>query len=208
MSRSYLRRYTDITALIYLLSERKITLLDPRSWDDGNDSYYLKLYRKKRKLKSVLALCFTETDERYHYWKVFGGGSSGVSIRFDRARLLKAVRKEPGLQMNSVDYERLADIRKRILRTEELPYLKRFAFEHESEFRMIYESNKKEISKLDIAIPLSSIDKITLNPWIHPDLFEHVRATLHSIDGCSALGIVRSTLLGNEEWKRLGDAAT
>ncbi len=53
MSGKYLRRYTDIPALIYLLSERKITLLDPQSWDDSNDSYYLSLYREKKNLKSV-----------------------------------------------------------------------------------------------------------------------------------------------------------
>jgi hypothetical protein len=38
MSEDYLRRYTDLTALIYLLHQRKITLLDPSSWDDKNDS--------------------------------------------------------------------------------------------------------------------------------------------------------------------------
>jgi hypothetical protein len=53
MSSDYLRRYTDLTALIYLLRRRKLTLLDPSSWDDRNDSYYLTLCREKRKLKSV-----------------------------------------------------------------------------------------------------------------------------------------------------------
>jgi hypothetical protein len=44
MSEDYLRRYTDLTALIYLLHKRKITLLDPASWDDKNDSFYLSKY--------------------------------------------------------------------------------------------------------------------------------------------------------------------
>lgn len=70
MSGDYLRRYTDLTALIYLLRKRKLTLLDPGSWDDSNDSHYLTLYKEKRKLKSVLALCFMQTDERYHHWSV------------------------------------------------------------------------------------------------------------------------------------------
>jgi hypothetical protein len=61
MSGDYLRRYTDLTALIYLLRKRKLTLLDPSSWDDSNDSHYLTLYKEKRKLKSVLALCFMQT---------------------------------------------------------------------------------------------------------------------------------------------------
>jgi hypothetical protein len=52
MSSAYLRRYTDLTALIYLLRKRRLTLLDPSSWDDSNDSYYLTLYKEKRKLNS------------------------------------------------------------------------------------------------------------------------------------------------------------
>lgn len=59
MNTEYLRRYTDLTSLMYLLHKRKITLLDPASWDDKNDSHYLTLYKEKRKLRSVLALCFS-----------------------------------------------------------------------------------------------------------------------------------------------------
>jgi Family of unknown function (DUF6152) len=49
VSKNYLRRYTDIPALISLLSERKITLLDPASWDDKNDSRFLALYIRNDK---------------------------------------------------------------------------------------------------------------------------------------------------------------
>jgi hypothetical protein len=45
VSKNYLRRYTDIPALVSLLTERKITLLDPASWDDKNDSRFLDLYQ-------------------------------------------------------------------------------------------------------------------------------------------------------------------
>jgi len=106
-----------------------------------------------------------------------------------------------------VEYVKLTEIRVRQLLSKDLPFLKRYAFEHECEFRMIYESEADEVRKLDIAVPLSCIDKITLSPWIHPDLSEFVKQRLHSIDGCSALRILRSTLIGNEEWKELGEAA-
>jgi hypothetical protein len=36
----FLRRYTDLTALLYLLNTKRITLLDSSSWDDKNDSRY------------------------------------------------------------------------------------------------------------------------------------------------------------------------
>jgi len=50
MSEESLRRYTDITAPSHILNTTKITLLNPQTWDDKNDSYFLGLYRKKENL--------------------------------------------------------------------------------------------------------------------------------------------------------------
>ena len=47
-SGKFLRRYTDLTSLFYLLSTQTLTLLDPQKWEDKNDSFYLDLYKKKR----------------------------------------------------------------------------------------------------------------------------------------------------------------
>jgi hypothetical protein len=80
-------------------------------------------------------------------------------------------------------------------------------FEDENEFRVIYESKKKEVPKLDIAIPLSCIDKVTLSPWLPRDLSDRVKPMLRSISGCGALDVRRSTLISNEEWKTLGESA-
>jgi hypothetical protein len=115
MSEEYLRRYTDLTALIYLLHKRNVTLLDPAAWDDKNDSYYLTQYKEKRELKSVLALCLMQLDERYHHWSVFAPGPSGVCIKFKREELLAAVRKQPHIHMHPVAYLRLNEIRKKSL---------------------------------------------------------------------------------------------
>lgn len=207
VSSKYLRRYTDIPALIYLLSERKITLLDPQSWDDSNDSHYLALYREKKRLKSVLALCFSRSPETYHHWRVFANGSSGVCVHFLRSELLAAVRKQEGLRYRSVRYLTLTRIRNMEIESRDLPFLKRSAYEHEDEFRMIYESRTKEIPSLDVEIPLSCIDRITLSPWVAEPLAEPLRERLKSIDGCSRVKIVRSTLINNDEWKSFGEAA-
>ena len=63
----FLRCYTNLPALLYLLRERKITLLDPETWDDKNDSHFLSVYREKKSFKCVLALCFTQVSETYHH---------------------------------------------------------------------------------------------------------------------------------------------
>lgn len=207
MGKVHLRRYTDIPALIYLLRDQRITLLDPQSWDDKNDSHFLRLYREKKNLKTVLALCFSQASETYHHWRVFAHGSSGVCICFKRTELLRAIKTQPNLRMGSVQYLRLKEIRHRILATEDLPFLKRYPFHGESEFRVIYESKKTGIPTLDIAIPLSCIDKVTLSPWLPAALSDRVKSILRSIPNCNVLKIRRSTLISNEEWKSLGESA-
>jgi hypothetical protein len=207
MSENLLRRYTDLPALVYMLNERKITLLDPASWDDKNDSYYLTLYREKERLASVLVLCFTQAAETYHHWRVFASGPSGVCVSFHRSELLQAMEKQPGLRSGEVKYLKLAEIREKKLATKELPFLKRYAFEHEAEFRVIYESAVNKISTLDVPIPLSCIKRITLSPWIHTSLSPYIKRILESIKGCDHVGIIRSTLISNEEWKTAGEDA-
>jgi hypothetical protein len=208
VSTNYLRRYTDIPALISVLSERKIPLLDPASWDDKNDSRFLALYKDKEKLQSVLALCFTQTDEMYHHWQVFATGSAGVCIRFDRSQLLKAVKKQDGVRTGTVKYLRMAEMRYKNHETRELPFLKRYAYQDEHEFRMLFETSTDELEHLDMAIPLSCITRITLSPWLPSDLSHNLKQVLRAIEGCSKLSIKRSTLIKSEEWHNYGKSAT
>lgn len=74
-------------------------------------------------------------------------------------------------------------------------------------FGVLYESKKALHTSLDLPIPLSSIARITLSPWLSPALSEHVKRTLHPIRGCKNLSIARSTLISNQEWKNLGEMA-
>src|SRR5262249_26604235 len=200
----FLRRYTNIPALIHLLTGRTITLLDPVSWDDKNDSHFLALYREKKSLATVLALCFTQTTETYHHWRVFADGSSGVCVTFDKDRLLSAMKKQRGVTARAVRYLKLPEIKKRKLKADDLPFLKRFPYGDEREFRIVYASKSVKTAFLDIDIPLGCIRRITLSPWIPAVLTGHLKDTLRRIDGCAELKIARSTLIGNEQWKNLG----
>lgn len=203
---NFLRRYTDVPALIYLLRQRKITLLDPRTWDDKNDTHYLSIYKRKKSLKSVLCLCLTGASETFHHWRVYANGSSGVCIRFDRVKLVKALAKH-GLTVKAVRYLTLVDNRKNSLRLEDLPFSKRVGYIHENEFRVIYESTSIKKKTFDVAIPLSCINRITLSPWIHPTLKNELRKVIAEIVRPESLEVVRSTLISNKEWKNIGERA-
>lgn len=205
-----LRRYTDLPALLHMLKHRKVTLLDPASWDDTNDSYYLLKYKEKKPLKSVLALCLTRADETYHHWRIFSHGSSGVCIAFHRERLLQALLAQQGMVVKDVKYRKVREARRRVLppQVSELPFLKRAAFQPEEEVRAIYESTKQEVKFLDVPIELDSILRITLSPWIHDRLKDATKDAIRAIPGCERLDVRRSTLIGNAEWKKLGDEAT
>lgn len=203
MSEDTLKRYTDVPALIYLLKHRAITLLDPGSWDDTNDSHCMSEYKTKHSLKTVLALCFTQTSETYHHWRVFAGSSSGVCITFNRDELLRVIGSTPGIKCKPVDYLTLDKLRKNNTAVARLPFIKRHGFQDESEFRIIYESKEESFLTKDIEIPLSSIEKITLSPWIPKALTTSMKETIQSIKGCKKIKIVRSTLISNAEWKKL-----
>lgn len=198
-----LRRYTDLPALVYFLQRKSITLLNSSSWDDKNDIHYLDLYKKQKGLGSVLAMCFTEAPETYHHWKIFGGGSSGVCIIFKKDKLINSIEKsEPDTKYRLVEYRTLGDMRNSLLNLEDLPYIKRVAFQDEQEFRIIHEAQKEELLSFDIPVSLNCIERIVMNPWIHKKLSDSVKEVISNIEGCGSIKLTRSTLIKNEEWKR------
>jgi hypothetical protein len=182
-------------------------MLNPEAWDDGNDACYLQLYREKKNLGSVLALCFAQASETYHHWRVFASGAGGVCISFKRTPLFHALKAQAGIRMGDVRYLTLEEIKTKTMTVAELPFLKRFPFQDEDEYRAIYESASR-VSSFDIAIPLASIERITLSPWVHPALVPYMKETVKSIDGCDKLKVSASTLIGNEKWKAFGETAT
>lgn len=202
-----LRRYTDLPALVYLLENKAITLLDPIFWDDKNDIYYLEQYKNRKLSKGVLALCFTEASETYHHWKVFaGGGASGVCIVFYKDKLLDAISHKSTVLHRQVVYKTMKEMREEPFDTEDLPFLKRYGFQDEQEFRIIHELPKTSKTSVDIPIPLSCIERVVINPWIHQSLSDSVKRLIRGISGCNKLKLTRSTLTNNAQWKSYATA--
>ena len=195
-----LRRYTDLTSVIDLLTHKRLTLLDPASWDDKNDSYFSEHYRERSNYRSVLALCLSTVGETYHHWKVFCGHASGVCIAFDRKLLLDCVDAADGVRHGKVKYMRLEGIAAKPPRLKRLPFIKRYAFRHELEYRLIYESKIETAPTHAIPVPLSTIQSISLSPWMPAPLLAATRLALQAIDECGAVEITRSELISNSLW--------
>lgn len=197
-----LRRYTEIPYVIDLLQTRELVLVNPKAWDDRNDSFYIEQYGRATGLRSTYALCLAEAPETYHHWRVFSHGSGGACITFDKDKIIRYAAKIKGVRAESVQYKTISELRAEPPATDDLPFLKRYAYIDEQEFRLFCGSKTKGEPTMRIPIPLSAIDRITLSPWLPKSVSEHVKTTLKGITGCEHLRIFRSTLVENEVWKR------
>jgi hypothetical protein len=203
MSSQILRRYTALPQLFHMLATKTITLLSPESWDDRNDASYLERYKQRKQLKSVLALCFTAAPEQYHHWKVFAPGPSGVRIEFDGARLLEQIlRAEPTIRPEPVIYKKIGEIRTDRPKRDELPFIKRYPFRDEMEFRIVYEDSEAVLQAKDIPFQLSAIRRIVLSPWLPAAMVPTVKKIIRGFDEHSELKVTRTTLVQNDEWQR------
>jgi len=161
-----------------MLRNRSLTLLDPSTWDDSNDSFYISEYKRRKVLNTTLAICLSGADETYHHWKIFAGHASGVCIRLRQGMLLKALKGVPGMTVGMMDYRKVKGARSTALPLEEYPFVKRAAFIDEKEVRILYESATKFCTSLDVPIPLECIGRITLSPWLPKGLIGTTRGTL------------------------------
>jgi len=202
-----LRRYTDLPALLHMLTTKQITLLDPKTWDDKNDSFFMSLYKERKNFKSVLALCLSQTNETYHHWRVFSNGPAGVCIVFKRDALLQSLLGVAGITTGSVEYSTLKKAEEVGLKVDNLPFVKRYGFKPEKEFRIVYTNARTEHLSLDVPIEIDCIQRISLSPWMHSSLRDSTVAAIHAIAACEKLKVTRSTLISNEQWKVLGKSA-
>jgi hypothetical protein len=205
---TYLRRYTDLPALLHMLAAKHLTLLDPKTWDDRNDSFFMSLYKERKELKTVLALCFSQTAETYHHWRVFSNGPAGVCIVFDREVLLDSIQKVAGVTTGSIRYLTLNEAKASNMKIDRLPFVKRYGFKPENEFRIVYVSSSDELLSFGVPIPTTCIRSVSLSPWMHSSLSTSTAAAIRAIDGYEKLRVSRSTLISNEQWKSLGKSAT
>lgn len=195
------RRYTDLASLLDMLHRRAITLLRPDTWDDRNDRLMMKTYADCLELKTLLALCLTSRGETYHHWKVFTDKSSGVCIHFRRDEFQQTMRAA-GVKVKKVKYLKLDELVAEDHPMETLPFLKRFGFGDEGEYRAVYQNKAAEGGLKQVQIDLNIIEQISLNPWMPVPVFNSVRTTIEAQRQGATFTVDHSSLIDNRRWRQ------
>lgn len=204
MTERMYRRYTNLASALHILSNKCLTLLSPETWDDRNDAFFMAEYKRLKGAKTVLAICLAEREETYHHWRLFSHGTDGVCLEFDSEKLLLALERAQGVRHRLVDYELVTNVnRMEDIGIERLPFMKRWPYGDEREYRAVYVDTERELTSYSIPIDLTAITRITLSPWLAPTLVAVVKEVLRSLPGCSTKKVYRSTLIDNDKWKRL-----
>lgn len=203
------RRYTNLASALHILRNKCLTLLSPETWDDRNDAFFMAEYKRLKQAKTILAICLAVREETYHHWQVFSRGADGVCLELDSEKLRSAFSRAEGVRHQIVDYQLITQVNKMAdVDLERLPFMKRWPYGDESEYRAVYIDNDKELAAYAVPIELNAITRVTLSPWLAPALVPVVKETLKSLPGCSGLRVDPSTLIDNEQWKKLAGRVT
>jgi hypothetical protein len=196
-----LNRFTTLPILLDLLQRKKLTLLDPKSWDDRNDSEVILEYKKKKKIKSLFVVCFSYGDETIHHWKTYANGTSGCVIEFNAEKLFSIINEIPNVTHKKVEYRKLSDIENKnaVINVNKIPFTKRWPYRCEEEYRIIAETSTDE-KYFEIDIPLDSINRITISQQMPEPIYATIKSYLKDLRGNPESRISRSTLYENKRW--------
>lgn len=196
-----LNRFTTLPILLDLLERKKLTLLDPKLWDDKNDSEIILEYKRRKGLKNLFAVCLSMGDETIHHWKTFSNGTSGCLIEFDAKKLFSILGTVPNLRHKKVTYRKLADVEHKdtVIHLDDIPFTKRWPYRCEEEYRIIVESNNED-TFFEIDIPLDVVRKITISQQMPEPIYKTIKGYLKGLRGNPESRISRSTLYENKRW--------
>lgn len=199
---TFLKRYTNILSLLDIIQNRRIVLTNAAQWRDKNDHLVLEAYRRRVDAAGVFAICMTGASETFHHWEIFGG-PTGVCVEFDSAALIGGL--SPALLHGPMAYTKFPDLRAMTdITPEAMPFLKRWSFRDEQEFRIVATSRDPDRKCIEVPIAMTAIRKIIFSPFIAPPLIEAAKSALEKllIDTPMRPGfsIGQSGLTTNQEW--------
>lgn len=195
-----LNRFTTLPILLDMLERKKLTLLNPRLWEDKNDSEIILEYKSRKGIENLFALCFSHDDETIHHWKTYSNGPSGCVIEFDAKKLFAILDEIPGLKHRKIIYKKIDDVSsKKRIELDDVPFTKRWPYRCEEEYRIIYETNEK-MDFYEIEFPLSVIRKVTISQQMPEQIYNTIKKHLKGTAKDPDKRISRSTLYENQRW--------
>ena len=194
-----LNRYTTLPVLLDMLKRKRLVLLDPSSWDDKNDSEVLLEYKKRKHIQKIFALCFSYGDETIHHWRTFADGISGCCIEFNSEQLTTLLKNTPNIRYGAVSYKKLKDLKEATVDVDQIPFIKRWPYRCEEEFRIIW-SGRTAQNSYEIIFDLRMITKVTISQRMPEQVYETIKDSLREAFRQPEQKINRSTLYQNEVW--------
>ncbi|MCH4896469.1 hypothetical protein E0494_07135 [Marinilabiliaceae bacterium JC040] len=192
-----LNRFTTLPILIDLLERQKLILIEPSNWDDRNDTEILDVYKQKKKVEKLFALCFTYGDETIYHWKTFANDISGCCIEFDGQELIKIFNEKDGVSKRKIQYKTIED--SAAISIIDIPFTKRKQYDIEKEYRVIFEGTKDDFV-VEIPFSLDLIKKITFGQSMPESVFKSVKKIIKSTYPDLKCKINRSTIYENRKW--------
>jgi Protein of unknown function (DUF2971). len=183
-----------------MLNTKSFFLCDPQSWDDKNDSAFLAEYKSKKQLKTLLAACVTSADQTYHHWRIFTHGASGACIHFHNDQFFDWVARTNGITCGEINYKTLNELKSKTPTINQLPFTKRKAYEHEDEYRILFESKTEDFKIKNFEFNINMIKRILINPWLPYETFKSIQQIISYIPDCKNIKIERATIVKNSEW--------
>lgn len=160
----WLKKYMKLEHLKDTLENKRLFLGDPNSWEDKNDAKLMELFKEARGYAAIRATCLTASDDRYHFWDIFGKKERGVCLWFDRVQLLDDISHDPNLCAGEVQYYMPGSLETKTV--DHLPFAKRVQYVDEREFRVLRCYQKGEKVKGALRFRPSSLKRVYLNSWL------------------------------------------
>ena len=130
-----------------------------------------------------------------------------MCIEFHRGNLIDKFKTQNGFLHGYVEYVLLKDLRQYPPAFDDLPFIKRFAYQGESEYRFIFTSTEKEKKIEYISIDIDDIKQIVINPWVESPVYESMRLTIAETSGWKKVKMRKSTVTKNDVWGKACEKA-
>lgn len=170
----WIKKYTKYEYLKNILHKQSLFLGDPSDWPDKNDAYAIGLAG----FEKPAVTCLTSSQDRFHFWTVFGNAEEGVCLWFERDEFISALKGLDGLKFGKVEYPPKSELKKGIDAELGPAFYKREQYKDEKEFRII-RPNAKTAAEQWLRFEKTSLKRIFLNSWLQPCCVKRMKAEIN-----------------------------